>query len=47
MEVRIKPFMQLLRVRPLRCHRREALEATVRVLLIARVLQERLAGELR
>jgi hypothetical protein len=45
-ELVFKRFKQLLRVRPLRCRRREVAEATVRALLIAWVLQEQLASEL-
>jgi hypothetical protein len=46
-ELVFKRFKQLLRVRPLRCPCAEAAEATVHALLIAWVLQEKLATELR
>lgn len=46
-ELVFKRLKQLLRVRPLRCKRRAMAEATVRALLIAWVLQERLATSLR
>jgi hypothetical protein len=46
-ELVFKRLKQLLRVRPVRCKRRDMAEATVRALLIAWVLQERLAASLR
>jgi Transposase DDE domain len=46
-ELVFKRFKQLLRVRALRCQCLEVAEATVRALLIAWVLQEQLASELR
>ncbi len=47
MELVFKRLKQLLRVRLLRCKRMDVAEATVRALLIAWVLQENLATELR
>jgi len=46
-ELVFKRIKQLLRLAPLRCQKREAVEATVRALLIAWALQEQIAGELR
>jgi len=46
-ELVFKRMKQLLRVRPLRCQRDAAAEATVRALLIAWVIQEGLATTLR
>ena len=46
-ELLFKRLKQLLRVAELRCQQQAALEATVRVLLIAWALQEQLAGEMR
>jgi len=46
-ELLFKRLKQHLRVADLRCHATEALEASVRVLLVAWALQEQLAAELR
>ena len=46
-ELLFKRLKQLLRVATLRCQDTEAVQATVRVLLIAWALQEHLAGQLR
>jgi hypothetical protein len=46
-ELVFKRFKQLLRVRPLRCQRRDVAEATARAMLIAWVLQEDLATAVR
>jgi hypothetical protein len=46
-ELVFKRLKQHLRVADLRCHRADALEATVRALLVAWALQEQVATELR
>ncbi len=46
-ELVFKRIKQLLRLAPLRCQNREAVEATVRAILIAWALQEQVAAEVR
>lgn len=46
-ELVFKRIKQLLRLAPLRCQKREAVEATVRALLVAWALQEQVATEVR
>jgi len=46
-ELVFKRIKQLLRLAPLRCQNRAAVEATVRAILIAWALQEQVAGEVR
>jgi len=46
-ELVFKRIKQLLRIAPLRCQNREAVEATVRAILIAWALQEQVAAEVR
>ena len=46
-ELVFKRIKQLLRLAPLRCQKREALEATVRAIVIAWALQEQVATEVR
>lgn len=46
-ELLFKRLKQLLRVADLRCHKREAVEATVQALLVAWALQEQLSAEVR
>ena len=46
-ELVFKRIKQLLRLAPLRCQKREALEASVRALLVAWALQEQVAAEVR
>jgi hypothetical protein len=46
-ELLFKRFKQQLRVADVRCHRADALEATVRALLVAWALQEQVTAELR
>jgi len=46
-ELVFKRIKQLLRLAPLRCQKRDAVEATVRAILIAWALQEQVASEVR
>ena len=46
-ELVFKRIKQLLRLAPLRCQKRDAVEATVRAILIAWALQEQVAAEVR